>query len=164
MSRILYAAYGSNLHPLRLRERIPLARLLGSARLADMTLRFHKRGQDGSGKCNIIPGAGEVHAAIYALDLPGKLRLHEIEGVGQGYEEQRLHVPGFGECFTYSATASHIDDALLPFAWYRQLVVAGCRYHGFPRAYVARIGRLPAREDPDRERVARHSRLVERVS
>ena len=49
---LLYFAYGSNLHPERLRERVPSAESLGVARLEAHVLRFHKRGRDGSGKCD----------------------------------------------------------------------------------------------------------------
>ena len=47
--RLLYAAYGSNLHPGRLQKRVDSARLEGTAFVADLSLTFDKRGVDGSG-------------------------------------------------------------------------------------------------------------------
>ena len=48
----LYFAYGSNLHPARLAARTPSCHALGRAVLARHVLRFHKRGRDGSAKCD----------------------------------------------------------------------------------------------------------------
>ena len=45
---MLYAAYGSNLHPARLSRRAPSAEFVGTALLPGWELRLHKRGQDGS--------------------------------------------------------------------------------------------------------------------
>nr|MDQ2697092.1 gamma-glutamylcyclotransferase [Pseudomonadota bacterium] len=83
-----YFAYGSNLHPLRLRERVPSATVLGVAELAGWRLRFHKRGQDRSGKCNIIPtgrSGDRVIGVIYAMAAADKDKLDAAEGLGKGY-------------------------------------------------------------------------------
>ena len=42
---MLYAAYGSNLHPVRLSARVRAARLLGAGSVTGWELRFNKRGQ-----------------------------------------------------------------------------------------------------------------------
>lgn len=164
MAGILYAAYGSNLHPERLRSRIATIRLVGHTGIDGYSLRFHKRGQDGSGKCNVVGGPGSLYVAVYELSHAGRERLHEIEGVGNGYEETRLRVPGFGDCYTYAASSTHIDDSLSPFTWYRQLVIDGCRFHGFPDDYVRALARVPAMEDPDRARHAEHADLLGRTT
>ena len=54
VNRLLYFAYGSNLHPTRLGDRAPSVELVGTAVLEGHALRFHKRGADGSGKCNAL--------------------------------------------------------------------------------------------------------------
>jgi len=150
---LLYAAYGSNLHPVRLGERIATARLVGSARVAGWSLRFHKRSNvDGSGKCDIVPAAGAIHVAVFDIDSAARRRLDAIEGLGQGYDEARLPVPGFGDCMTYRAAATHVDASLQPLAWYRELVIRGCEYHGFPPEYVDRIRSVPAVADADAAR------------
>ena len=77
-----YAAYGSNLHPLRLSRRLPSAELISSAYLPDWSLHFHKRSIDESGKCNIRRGGSGVHYAIFEISLEDKLALDRIEGVG----------------------------------------------------------------------------------
>lgn len=139
MTRIRYAAYGSNLHPERLRARTPSAALKGTGMLEGFGLRFHKRGRDRSGKCNILESGEGVYVAIYELSVEDKSELDQIEGVGNGYRSDVIDVAGFGECFVYHAEETHIDDELLPFDWYHEMVLLGCAAHAFPKTYVDRI-------------------------
>ena len=115
MSTVRYIAYGSNLHPVRLRERLPSARLVGPAFLPGRTLEFHKRSVDGSAKCTIVSGGEGVHVAIYDVSGDDKRRLDEIEGVGRGYSDERIDVPGFSECATYVAESTHVVTELEPY-------------------------------------------------
>ena len=163
MSRIRYVAYGSNLHPMRLAERVPSARLRGCAILDGYELRFHKRGRDGSGKCNIVEASGRVFAAVFDLDPAERHRLDEAESLGTGYREMQLNVPGHGRCFTYTANECHIDDELLPFGWYKSLVLLGCVFNGFSREYLGSVQAVPERQDPDPDRHIENMRLVERM-
>lgn len=157
-----YAAYGSNLHPLRLQERTDHARLLGTTRVDGLSLRFHKRGNlDGSGKCNIVDQAGcEVYVAVFEVSNTDAEQLDIAEGVGLGYKRQEIEIDNFGRCFTYLAQDSHINDTLLPFGWYKALVLVGCRFHGFPRGYLGAIDSVAAVTDPDPERHALHMNLL----
>ena len=120
-----YAAYGSNLHPVRITERLPSARLLGTGHLGDWSLPFHKLSQDASGKCSIVPGTEGVHFAIFDISEDDKLVLDRIEGVGSGYAAASLNIPPFGDCATYIAEAPYVDEALRPYDWYREFVLAG---------------------------------------
>lgn len=160
---LLYAAYGSNLHPVRLRARIPAAELLGTGRLRDYGLRFNKRGADGSGKCNIVSAESETPVAVYRLDAEDKATLDAIEGVGSGYRILQVSVEGFGECFAYEAEQTHVDDGMRPFSWYKKLVLAGCRYLSFPDRYHDVVAAVQSLPDPDRRRHARHMALVRRA-
>lgn len=157
---MLYAAYGSNLHPVRFELRLPESRFQGTAAISGRRLRFHKRSMDESGKCNIATGRGRIHVAIYELNGEDRAELDRIEGLGLGYASETIDLPGFGECFTYSATASHIDDGLRPYTWYKELVLVGCEYHGFPVEYVAMIRSIAAIDDPDTERHATNMRIA----
>lgn len=161
--RIRYVAYGSNLHPTRLTERVPSARLRGCVALEGYELRFHKRGVDGSGKCNIVEAPGRVFAAVFDLDLGERHRLDAAESLGTGYREMQLTVRGHGRCFTYTAIESQIDDELLPYSWYKSLVLLGCAFNGFSREYLASVEAVPERRDPDRDRHLENMRLVERI-
>ena len=147
-----YAAYGSNLHPIYLKKRISSARLIGTGFLPDRSLRFHKRSVDGSGKCNIFSGDSGVYIAIFDISIMDKGVLDEIEGLGSGYSEVLLSVPGFGDCYSYVAKESHIDDALVPFDWYKELVLVGAREHRFPEEYLNEIDAIAACPDSDSSR------------
>jgi hypothetical protein len=155
-----YVAYGSNLLPQRLQRRVPSARLLGTADIAGWALRFNKRGQDGSGKCNIVPFESRIHVAVYQMLVKERSQLDRIEGLNAGYHGVELDVPGFGVCYCYRASASHVDDTVAPFCWYKELVVAGCRFHEFPAAYVDAIGEQPHVPDADEARREEHVRIV----
>ncbi len=159
-----YAAYGSNLHPMRLLARTPSAQLLGTGLLQGWQLVFHKRGQDGSGKCNIRPGQGHVFAAVYQLNRSDMEVLDAVEGVNLGYQRSTVSVPGHGDAHVYLAEQSHLDAAIRPFCWYRELVLEGCRYHEFPDYYVAQIQALQHDPDPDEKRRALHARLLREIA
>lgn len=166
MTELYYFAYGSNLHPERLRERVPSSRALAVAELDGHLLRFHKRGRDGSGKCSILPSGrpqDRVFGVVYRMAAAEQANLDRAEGLGAGYRRVELTVRVDGKpwpVFSYRAQDSHIDDALLPFTWYRRLVLAGARHHGLPADYIDAIGTIAARPDPDTERHARHVRLL----
>ena len=159
-----YAAYGSNLHPLRLAERTPTARLLGTAHLPGWSLSFHKKSRDESGKCTVHRGGDGVHFAIFSMSAGDKVALDSIEGLGRGYDEIRLEVPKFGSCFSYIAQESFVDESLVPYDWYKALVLAGAEFHGFPDDYRRRIAAAPARPDPDLERGAGQWALAETMT
>lgn len=159
-----YAAFGSNLHPGRLTRRLPAARLEGSGFVAARSLAFYKRSVDGSGKCCLLAPGDGVHVAVYTFDEASKALLDDIEGVGRGYEVTTLEVPGFGECYTYAAAPDYVDERLLPYDWYRDLVVLGCKKLGFPRDYVRRVESQPSVPDPDIARAAANRRLVDALA
>lgn len=158
-----YAAYGSNLHPVRLAERLSSTRLLGTGHRPDWSLRFHKLSRDASGKCSIVPGDEGVHFAIFDISDDDKRELDRIEGVGSGYAATSLLIPSFGDCATYVAEATHVDEALRPYDWYREFVLAGATCHDFPDDYVASIVAVRAIKDPDIERSAAMWALAERI-
>ena len=160
---MLYAAYGSNLHPLRLSRRLASASLLGTAFLPDWSLQFHKRSADASGKCSIQRGSSGVHIAVYDVSETDKRRLDGIEGVGSGYDAAVLEVPHFGRCFSYTASTTHIDDSLLPYDWYSALVLAGAGFLGFPHDYRKQIDSVRTRQDPDPVRHREMRELVELI-
>lgn len=162
MADIDYFAYGSNLHPLRLTERVPGARVVETYCLAGYALVFHKRGRDGSGKCDIVPGEAPgdaVWGVVYRMDAGGKAVLDQIEG--RGYRAQTLReLPGV---YAYRADPDHIDASLEPYGWYRDLVVSGASYHGLPAPYIRAVREQAAVDDPDAAREQLHRRLLQRM-
>jgi hypothetical protein len=167
MACLKYLAYGSNLHPLRLQQRVPSARPVGRVQLPGWQLRFHKRGSDGSAKCNIIEthdSSDRVHGVVYDIAAREKPALDRAEGLGRGYQLRRLHLRPHGETFFYVAAASHIDDSLQPFSWYKAYVVEGARFHGLPAAYIGAIEQAAAIADLHPQRQRDNIRLLWRLS
>lgn len=158
---MLYAAYGSNLHPQRLAKRISSAALVGTSFLSDWSLHFHKRGADGSGKGNVLSGGDGVHVAVFEISAADKLILDGIEGAG--YTAASLEVPKFGDCVSYFADASHIEATLQPYDWYKKLVMIGAQAHGFPASYMARIDSIATCQDPDSDRRGKQWASIQQI-
>ncbi len=159
--RVLYLAYGSNLHPQRLTARVGEPLAARTVRLTGWALRFHKRSRDGSAKCDIVPShRGHIYGVVYTMTVAAKRSLDRIEGLGFGYALKELHAPGLGNVTTYRATAAVIDSNLRPYSWYHQLVVAGARHHGFPPNYLSELTAVATMRDPDATRHRRELRLL----
>ena len=164
-----YFAYGSNLHPVRLRERVPSAQLVGVIELNQHRLAFHKKSQDGSSKCNLVRTGKEsdgVYGAIYQMDSVHKQALDSFEDNGNSYHDSQLTVELHGKehsCFTYFAQQSYIENNLKPYHWYKDLVVLGAKHLQFPNAYVRAIELIESVEDSDEIRRERHNLLIEKI-
>lgn len=161
---IYYFAYGSNLHPMRLLDRVPSAKLIVATQIDNHRLTFHKRSIDGSSKCDLFK-TGEpsdlVHGAIYELAPEHKSTLDTFEGKGVGYIDNEIRLECQGEeyvCFAYLAQPSHIVDSLKPYHWYKEMVVLGAKFLKFPDSYISSIESVESVSDPVPER--RHEREV----
>ena len=164
MSTYRYAAYGSNLHPLRLRKRVPSARLLGATYLDGYELRFNKTSwKDGSGKCNIVPSESRVYLAIFEILEAERTILDTLEGLGSGYNREKLQIDGFGACSTYVADQGAIDELLFPMDWYKEMVRLGCVVNEFPDFYRRTVEAVAATEDSDEKRARAQWKIVEEL-
>jgi gamma-glutamylcyclotransferase len=168
-SVIHYLAYGSNLHPLRLKERIPSAKIVGTTQLSSHKIVFHKQSDDGSGKCNLLQtgmNADITNAAIYQLKPEDKATLDRVEGKGNGYEDKHMSIRLKGltyNCFVYLAQPSHIVSELLPYHWYKELVILGAEFLSFPDSYVSAIRNFVSIEDEDLKRKQENDKLIKRI-
>ncbi|MCP5153502.1 MAG: gamma-glutamylcyclotransferase [Ectothiorhodospiraceae bacterium] len=165
---LYYFAYGSNLARARLEARVGAVGRVGTGRLDGHALRFHKRGRDGSGKCDVAASAApgdHVLGAVYTLTFAQRRRLDLYEG--PDYAVRRLPVRvGDGrpvEAFTYLAFPRAVDPRLTPFDWYRDFVLHGALENDFPAAYVAFIEACPVVADPDARRALDNRRILGRV-
>lgn len=165
-----YFAYGSNLLTRRLTDlsRAPSAVARGIATVSGFTMRFHKVGTDGSGKCTLIATGNEadlVYGVLYDFADADVAGLDREEGVhlgGYARHSVRVRLPnGATEAMTYIAGDRYVDAASVPFDWYRDLVVAGAREHGLPPPYLRELEQTPAVPDPNAARAARARRLLE---
>jgi hypothetical protein len=162
-----YLAYGSNLHPERLRDRGVSVELIAKVALPGRKLIFQKIGMDGSAKCDIMEsssGNSVVWCALYAIEVAGIAKLDGFEGLGSGYERRLLELEDHGSAFAYVASPEATSSTMLPFDWYREMVVAGALYHRFPDGYVEEIRAVQATEDPDPQRRARSEATLKKLA
>lgn len=155
-----YFAYGSNMLAQRLVARVKADNPTPYA-LESHRLRFHKRSADCSGKCNLIftgQSTDVVHGVLW--DVPEKeiKELDKHEGVGFGYDRKtfRFLIDG-NECdvLVYIASPDYVDDALVPYKWYFDLVLAGVEQNRLPRDYRSALSAMPFTRDPKQDRETR---------
>jgi gamma-glutamylcyclotransferase (GGCT)/AIG2-like uncharacterized protein YtfP len=163
MSILHYFAYGSNLHPLRLKQRIASAQLVGTATIPGYELCFAKRGQDDSGKGHIKPVThlSVVHGVVYQMAAEHKTDLDHFEG--PGYTTTSFEVEIYREtyaCYAYVGVSSHLDENLQPFHWYKSLIILGAEFHDFPASYIRNIQQTPSIPDLDWHRNRKNERLI----
>jgi len=159
MTKILYFAYGSNLHPEWLRSRTPSAEILNTETLQKWKLHFHKCGLDSSAKCNIVKTDSvddSVHGVIYQFNSDEKEKLDEAE---YGYSPERMQIGEYENVLVYLNRNDRSSDNLLPYTWYKDIVIAGAQYHNFPEEYIEFVKSFKATIDPDQER-ERKRRLI----
>ena len=155
-----YFAYGSNIAPARILERISSAELVSRGYLLNHRLSFHKVGQDGSAKCDAFE-TGNIRdcvlGALYRIDPAEKEQLDQVEGLGNGYDEKEVTIMSDSgkrmTALTYYAT--NIDTTLKPFHWYKGHVLIGARENDFPDEYIEQYLSVESIDDPDIERAER---------
>jgi hypothetical protein len=155
--KLFYFSYGSNMSTARLQNRIASAVPVTVGWTGEHRLRFHKRGRDGSGKCDIEFTRQErdrVFGVVFEIAASDKLILDRFEGLGNGYDDKRIIITTAQdhqvEVVTYFAT--HIDASLKPFGWYKEHVLRGMREHALPAYYIAATELIESIADWDRER------------
>jgi len=169
MATLYYLAYGSNLHPLRLKQRVASARLITPVELPQHRLTFHKHSVDGSAKCNLVhtgDNNDKAYGAIYQIAEEHKNVLDWYEGAGFGYVESQLAVAYRDKefpCLTYLACQSHIVDHLHPYHWYKELVLRGAKHLKFPDEYIESIEAVNSIQDKDDKRRQENETLIEKM-
>lgn len=178
---LYYLAYGSNLHPQRLLQRVPSAEVIGTVEMTGCTLSFSKRSKYGSGKCTIrLPDSPAetdapvalrarshtaepcMYGVLYRFHPSHKRALERAEGT-DGYQELLVSCTVDNQpyqAFVYIARASHLDASLKPYRWYKDFVVEGARYHRFPAEYLAWLQAVEAIPDTDPARAANEEALL----
>ena len=147
--KLIYFAYGSNLHPNRLESRIGKSHQLGILKLVNYKLELDKLGTDGSAKCNIVKNPTYfVYGALFSITSKQKAVLDRYEA---GYSTSWMHDETIGKYFTYLANPPFCSSSL-PYHWYKILVVLGAGYHNFPPCYLNMLGCLNSVRDEKLER------------
>ncbi len=152
-----YFAYGSNMSIRRLKQRTPGVEWLGTFRLDQHDLRFHKKSVDGSGKCDAyFTGSSEdfILGVLYEINEEEKHVLDKIEGLGQGYEEKHVDVTDeMGHSVNaVMYIATDIDATQKPYSWYKIHVLTGALESFFEQLYMERINAVDTLSDPNKVR------------
>ena len=143
------------------RKRVPSATFVSRAFVRGYRLRFHKRSSDCSGKCNIVQtelSEDLLHGVVFEVpdgDLPA---LDRAEGVGHGYHHQDVTITiddNDSVALAYVADSDRINDSLIPYVWYHQLVISGATQHNLPIDYVAGLRAIPFTDDPESARLTK---------
>lgn len=158
--RVLYFAYGANVHPGWLRRRIPDAELLGAAVLPGYRLAFRKRGRDGAARSDAQPSdtpGDALPGALYALR---RTALDRLGAAGAGYRLQEVEVLAAGaprRALTWRAEDSTVAEGLVPLDWYVALIRAGAALLGLPAPHRRWLDAVQVTVDSESEqsRVAR---------
>jgi gamma-glutamylcyclotransferase len=164
-----YLAYGSNLHPLRLSERVGPVECLGKVHLPGWRLCFDKRGSDGSAKANLRAAPDSSHqawGAVFRLQRRQYVALDRFEGCGRGYETFWLDLMIDGSetpVLTYLTPSHWQSSQSRPYDWYLAFVMAGARFHQFPTAAIEDLGKVESIADPDEARAHQQRLLIERM-
>jgi cation transport regulator ChaC len=167
--RFLYFAYGSNMLSRRLQQRTPSAIAIDTGYVEGRSLVFHKLGRDASGKCDMKAtdaGTDRVYGVLFRVRRAEKPALDHAEGLGTGYAEESVPVHLRNrktvDAITYAAIA--IEPNVLPFDWYRALVIAGALEHGLPASHIDWIRSFHSQPDADIERRAKNMYLLSRCT
>ena len=155
----------------RLRYRVDCV-AQSSAILPKHTLRFHKKGSDGSAKCDAFFTDVEADRVIGVLfDIPEaeKRKLDAAEGLGKGYNEKHVNVltpdGSLRDAFLYVADRAAMDERIRPYSWYRDFVISGATEHSLPPDYIgAYILPVQATKDPDAGRDKRERAKIKAES
>lgn len=160
---MLYFGYGSNMPRNRIEERLGPCERLGAATLVGWRLAFHKRGNDGSGKCDAVFTGNRDDRLWGSLDRLTVDQMEKLDTIELGYDRREVEVcfeGGIESAMLYVAWDTRIDPELRPFHWYKDFVLAGARELGFPRDYVALVESVRSRPDPCPGRTERNRAIL----
>ena len=106
-----------------------------------------------------------AYGVLFEIAQSERTRLDNFEGAGQGYNRDDaflvLRVAGGKRVIvsTYRATPQACDKNLIPYDWYRGLILAGAVQHRLPDAYIAELRDAVVRPNPEPQRKSRQEAL-----
>ena len=162
MEKFKYFAYGSNMFAKRLQERCPSATAISVAIATGWSLDFSKKSKDDSGKATIFSTeSGSVYGVVFEIAKSELDALDKAEGCGSGYERNDAFTVSIIDStdtidtVTYIASSGHRDVKLVPYDWYKSLVIAGANENRLPAEYISFLKKFPDKPDPKDDRKSR---------
>jgi hypothetical protein len=102
-----------------------------------------------------IPGE-LVWGVLFNIDYNEKSLLDKAEGLGLGYNENTLifldQLSNSYSARVYIADSNSINNHLLPFDWYKELIVTGGIQNKLPADYISQLQSFVCVPDPDEAR------------
>ncbi len=145
----MYAAYGSNLDPARMRASCPHSPLVGTGWLEGWRLTFAGEGALGTegALATIVEAPGErVFVALYDLHPYDAAMLDELEGATAGtYRKLHVRIAALEGDVTASVYVFNGYEGGMPSAWYLQEMAAAAEQAGAPDDYVSALRCRPTR-------------------
>lgn len=132
-----YFAYGSNMLPERLLERIRKYHTSFQASLSNHKFTYNKKSIDGTAKANIEPNDNAiVYGVCFEIDDDDFKILQEYEG---GYDRRNISINTSEGNETKAVTyiSSSIDNTRVASDEYKELVLKGANYWGLNESYVS---------------------------
>jgi len=167
-NKIMVFSYGSNMYSKRLIKRVPSAKILGIGKSQGFKIEFSKRSKDKSGKATLIRTTNKsdiIWGTISNILKKEKHLLDEAEGLGKGYNKKSIPIKietGEDICpIAYIAEDSYIDKELIPYKWYKTLVIEGAKENGLPEKYIEKLELQEAKEDKNIERAKYELKILE---
>lgn len=167
---LLYFAYDEKMFSPILSKIAPSAVNLGVAKLAGYKLYFHNKSkQDSSGKGNIVPVVDKqaaVYGVLYQISLADKVALEKELKVGVANQEITVDVTPINPLYssqkaiTFVACRDNVHQDLVPYAWYKAMIIQGALSHNLPQDYINWLGKCPCVEDPNLARDLNRKRVL----
>ncbi|HET8682461.1 MAG TPA: gamma-glutamylcyclotransferase [Micromonosporaceae bacterium] len=148
----LYAAYGSNLDPARMRAYCPHSPMIGTGWLEGWRLTFAGDGDlgwDGAVTTVVESPGDRVFVALYDVHQWDAAQLDEIEGVAAGaYQTLHVRVATLDGDVTAWVYVFNGYEGGLPSGWYLSEIANAAEKAGAPDDYVAALRARPTRPEP----------------
>ena len=144
----LYAAYGSNLDPVRMGDRCPHSPLRGTGWLTGWRLTFggEEHGWDGSLVTIVQDPFEQVFVALYDVTEDDLAGLDELEGADSGlYRKTRVRVATLAGSHAAWAYVLDAYEGGLPSASTLGILADAAEAAGAPADYVAQLRARPCR-------------------
>jgi len=156
-AKIRIFAYGSNMKTNRLRKRVPSAKPIGRARLFNKRLVFNKKSEDGSGKANLEDSPEDVvWGVLYEIESSDLEKLDKAEG---GYRRTTMRVKTNEDKLVAAEVyiSTEVVLEVIPFDWYKELLVCGAQEHQLPENYIDFLKKIPSKPNERRYRSQKNS-------
>ncbi|GAB3514228.1 gamma-glutamylcyclotransferase family protein [Emticicia fontis] len=160
-------AYGSNMNIKRIKQRVPSAIKVSNAFIKNYTMICNKVSRDGSSKANIVQTDNPndiVWGIIFEISDNEKADLDKAEGLGRGYLEAIFNFTDTNnkihQAQVYIAHKDFINNNLVPYDWYKQIILSGAKQNELPDYYLEKIQYLDFITDPNEERRQENLSLV----